>query len=151
MPIPQKNCSLKSCRRHTAGTSCKPFSRRGAGLTTGDRDIIYTLAWIGLRRELQEADITQENVISFPISLINNLLGDLYHCDAITLDSTNFGLPCARERQYIRLRHKHKILSELSPINMFAKRFFRAVKFHWSEPLVQRMLMASSDGLGMGH
>lgn len=145
----KKTCSLKSRRRHTAGTSCKPFSRRGAGLNTGDRDTIYTLAWIGLRRELQEPDVTQENVVSFPVSMINNLLGDLYHVDTVTLDSTNFGLPCARERQYIRLRHKHKILAELSPVTTFAKRFFRAVKFHWSEPLVQRMLIHDVDGFGL--
>ena len=128
-----KKCAMKTCNRHVAGTSCRPFSRRGAGLSTSDGDMIYTLAWAGLRRVLQEPDLTQENVEGCPVELIDGLLGDLYFIDKVVIDSSSTGTPAARRRQFLRLRHKVRILSETSPISTFAKRFFRAVSFHWSE------------------
>ena len=135
--VHDRMCSLKSCNRHIAGTSCKPFSRRGAGLGTADSDIVYTLAWVGLRRVLQESDITQENVVGFPMTLFSDLLGDLYHLDSCTLQAACFGSPCSRNRQFVRLRHKIKVLAEISPISNFALRFHRVANFHWSQPLVR--------------
>ena len=133
--VHSKTCCLKSCKRHIAGTSCRPFSRRGAQLGVFDKDFLYTLSWVSLRRVLQEADVTMENVPSFPVKIIQNLLGDMYHLESVNLCSTSFGVPAARPRQFIRLRHKVKILEELSPISRFAQRFYRAVKFHWEECL----------------
>ena len=131
-----KTCALKSCKRHTAGTSCRPFSARGCGLQTADIDMLYTLSWVALRRTLQESDVTQENVVRFPLTLLTQLLGDLYHIDSVVLDSACFGAPTARERQFVRLRHKQKIISETSPASRFALRFLRAVNYHWSEHFV---------------
>ena len=131
-----KTCALKSCKRHTAGTSCRPFSARGCGLQTTDIDMLYTLAWVALRRTLQEPDVTQENVLRFPLTLLAELLSDLYHIDSVVLDAATFGAPTARERQFVRLRHKQKILSETSPASRFALRFLRAVNYHWSEHFV---------------
>ena len=128
-----KSCALKTCRRHIAGTSCKPFSRRGAGLGVCDGDILYTLSWVALRRLLQESDVTQENVRSFPVKVIADLLSDLYHVDSCVMEAIDFGSPCARARQFIRLRHKVKILSETTPLSRFAQRFHRMVNFHWSQ------------------
>ena len=90
----QKTCSLKTCHRHAAGTSCKPFSRRGTQLGTADRDIIYTLTWVSLRRTLQKADVTQENVKGFPVKVIADLLQDLYWVDSVVLDAAMYGTPC---------------------------------------------------------
>ena len=129
----QKYCSLKTNKRHTAGTSCRGYSRRGAQLGNTDTDVIYSLCWCALRRTLQESDITQENVESFPIRFIADLLEDMYHLTAITLDASNFGTPCNRRRQFIRLRHRSKILAEISPLADFCKRFFRMAAFHWKE------------------
>ena len=53
-------CSLKTARRHTSGTSCTPFSKRGVGLGHKDEATLYALAFIGLRLLLQEPDITLE-------------------------------------------------------------------------------------------
>ena len=133
--VHNKHCCLKSCKRHMAGTSCKPFSRRGVQLGTSDGDMIYTLCWFGLRRVLQESDITQENVLDFPLSLARELLDDLYIIEPVRIDPTMLGAPTARPRQFLRMRHKVKILAEISPIAEFSKRFYRAVSFHWREQL----------------
>lgn len=39
----------------------------------------------------------------------------------------------ARERQFISLKHRVKILSEVSPLSSFCKRFYRACAFTWKE------------------
>ena len=56
----QKQCCIKTAVRHTAGTSCVPFSRRGVNLGLKDVATLYSLAWIDLRLLLQEPDVTQE-------------------------------------------------------------------------------------------
>ena len=56
----QKECILQCAKRHTAGTSCVPYSRRGLGLGLKDVATLYSLAWIGLRLLIQEPDVTQE-------------------------------------------------------------------------------------------
>jgi hypothetical protein len=48
-----KQCKLRPSKRHIAGTSCTPFSSRGAKLGLSDPAILYTLAWIGLMLELE--------------------------------------------------------------------------------------------------
>ncbi|OLP73512.1 hypothetical protein AK812_SmicGene47227, partial [Symbiodinium microadriaticum] len=130
-----RTCCLKTCNRHIAGTSCRPFSKRGAGLGCHDHEIIYFMAWLGLRLVLQEADVTQENVVGFPVDIIEQAVSSIYHIEVCELDAVQFGCACARRRQFIRLRHKHKVLEVISPLSRFATRFFRAVKFHWSEQL----------------
>ncbi|CAK9108164.1 unnamed protein product, partial [Durusdinium trenchii] len=52
----QKQCCIKTAVRHTAGTSCVPFSRRGVNLGLKDVATLYSLAWIDLRLLLQEPD-----------------------------------------------------------------------------------------------
>lgn len=131
----QRKCPLRTCTRHVAGTSCKPFSKRGTQLGTNDSDMIPTLAWFALRRSLQEPDICQENVPDFPVGLAQSLLGDLYWIDVIKLNPGVYGTPTARPRQFIRMRHRVKILSEMSPVSRFALRFQRITNFHWSECL----------------
>ena len=133
--VHNKYCCLKSCKRHMAGTSCKPFSRRGVQLGTNDGDMIYTLCWFAHRRILQEGDVTQENVLDFPLSLARELLEDLYIIEAVRIEPTMLGAPTARPRQFLRMRHRVKVLAEISPIAEFSKRFFRAVSFHWREQL----------------
>ena len=56
----QKQCCIKTAVRHTAGTSCVPFSRRGVNLGLKDVATLYSLAWIDLRLLLQEPDVTQD-------------------------------------------------------------------------------------------
>eukprot|EP00438_Fugacium_kawagutii_P029202 Skav229537 [mRNA] locus=scaffold568:49055:58809:- [translate_table: standard] len=129
-------CHLKTARRHQAGTSCRPFSRRGTKLGLLDTETINLLAWVGLRICLQEPDITQENVESHASKdVIARFLGPMYWIDQYIGDPTHFGWPVARSRQFLRLRHRVKVLEQLSPLTNFAKRFWRAVDFQWTEML----------------
>ena len=100
-----------------------------------DQDAVHFLAWVALRRTLQESDVTQENVESFPVSILQDLLGDLYHLEPIVLEASWFGSSAGGRRQFVRMRHRVKVLSELSPISRFSKRFYRMTTFHWSEYL----------------
>lgn len=130
-----RTCHLKTARRHMAGTSCRPFSKKGTRLGLMDTETINLLAWVGLRITLQEADVTQENVEGCATDIFSRFLGPMYWIDVYVADPTHFGWPVARNRQYLRMRHKTKILSEISPISNFAKRFWRAVEFSWSDML----------------
>ncbi|CAE7569950.1 unnamed protein product [Symbiodinium sp. CCMP2592] len=136
-----RTCCLKTCNRHIAGTSCRPFSKRGSGLGCNDQEIVYFMAWLGLRMLLQEPDVTQENVVGFPPDVIEQAVSSIYYMEVCELDAVQFGCACARRRQFIRLRHKEKVLGEISPLARFSTRFFRAVKYHWSEQLVRAALL----------
>lgn len=59
-----RECSIVPCRRHIAGASCKPWSRKGSGLGAEDPEILFTLAWLGLQVALQNTEILSENVLS---------------------------------------------------------------------------------------
>ena len=105
------------------------------------------MAWLGLRMLLQEPDVTQENVVGFPPDVIDQAVSSLYYMEVCELDAVQFGCACARRRQFIRLRHKEKILAEISPLSRFSARFFRAVTYHWSEQLVSRRTRHSLTAL----
>lgn len=53
-------CTVKTAKRHIAGTSCRPFSKKGMRLGLLDCEVVFLLSWIAMRVELQEADILQE-------------------------------------------------------------------------------------------
>lgn len=93
-----------------------------------DPSIIHTLCWVALRLLLAEPDVTQENVTRCPVDLFARFMQKDYYIDVTKMDSVQFGIAAARERQFIRFRHRAKIQSELSPLSMFMKRFFRAVE-----------------------
>jgi hypothetical protein len=129
----KRRCTLKAASRHVAGTSCVPFSKQGSQLGQHDENIIYTLAWLGLRNELQEGDVTQENVDGFPIELFSRFMSFFYYLEPLVLDSTQFGSSGARKRLWIRARHKVKVMSEVSPLSRFSKRFHRACAMAWRD------------------
>jgi hypothetical protein len=70
---------------------------------------------------------------SLLISLFERFLKHEWFIDKYELDPPMVGYPYARMRSFIRARHKAKVIAELSPLNTFAKRFFRAVKFEWQQ------------------
>ena len=86
-----------------------------------------------MRVELQESDVLQENVTGSDISLLKRFLSHLYFIDVWVGDPIFFGWPFARERQFVRLRHRTKVLAELSPMSRFVKRFWRAISFEWEQ------------------
>ena len=126
---------MKTARRHLAGTSCRPFSRKGTRLGLLDVETLNLLAWVGLRIELQEADVTQENVEGCATDVFSRFLGPLYWIDKVLCDPTSYGWPVARSRQFLRMRHRVKVLAEISPVATFSKRFWRAIEFAWTDML----------------
>lgn len=129
----QRICSVKTAKRHVAGTSCRPFSKKGTRLGLMDCETVYLLAWIGMRLECQEGDILQENVPNSDCSLFKRFLFHLYFMDVWVGDPTTFGWPFARSRQFIRFRHRSKCLAEISPVSNFMKMFWRAASFEWEQ------------------
>ena len=166
-------CRLTAARRHVAGTSCKPFSKKGAGMSVGDPEIIFTLAWIGLRLELQEPEIISENVRSagaasltsfaadcdsadasvVPDSGLGHLLirflGDLYWLERTVLDPCMLGFPFSREREFIKGYHKVKCLPHISPLSRFQKRFYRACAWSWNEVFYMTKASVGSASAGV--
>ena len=117
------------------------------------------MAWIGLRLMLEESEVLSENVRSagglgmtaFAGSsassstsleqpgvndaglgnLLLRFLAPIYHMDTTILDPTMLGDPFSREREFVKMRHRVKVLSQLSPITRFQKRFYRACCWSW--------------------
>ena len=44
-----------------------------------------------LRREVEEEEITLENVFDFPISILHEVLGDLYVIEGVDMDPRAYG------------------------------------------------------------
>lgn len=148
-----KECTLCPTRRHIAGTSCRPWSRKGAGLGAADPEIIFTLAWLGLRIALGDCEILSENVKSQgsgsgPTSAISNdqpravndcglgslllrFLGPFYYMETIMLSPLMLGDPFNREREFVKMIHKEKATEVVSPLSRFCKRFFRICQWSW--------------------
>lgn len=129
----RKTCCLKVAKRHKAGTSCRPYSRKGLGMRNADVESLYLMSWVGLRLALQEACIVQENVQDFDVRLLSRFLSHLYHISCLLADPTEYGWPVGRTRQFVMMHHKTKILAELSPVTEWSKRFYRACKVTWKE------------------
>lgn len=81
---------------------------------------------------LQEPEVIQENVEGCSLDVFARFL-PLYHIDRHVDEPCNYGWPVARPRQYLKMRHKVKILDQISPVSTFCKRFWRAVSFSWHE------------------
>ena len=87
----QRYCFLQAAKSHTAGSSCTAYSKQGKQEGLTDPTVIHLLAWIALRREVQEMEITLENVQDFPTELLHETLGDLYHIEHVLMDPTAYG------------------------------------------------------------
>ena len=57
-----------------------------------------------MRQDLQEAEVVQENVDSFPVGeMLGRFLGSAYFIDVEILDPLFYGLPVSRRRLYVKL------------------------------------------------
>ena len=86
-------CTLRPACRHTAGTPCTNFSRMGLQEGSDGITFVHILAWLGLRLQLQEAEIAQENVPDFPKSILQECLGHLYSMDSMQICPSQLGWP----------------------------------------------------------
>ena len=128
-----RRCQHPAAKIHVAGTTCTAFSPRGLQRGKDDPTIVHFLAWVGLRLKILEPIIIQENVKAFSEELIAMFLGHAYFMDVIVIDALDVGWPSKRERKWIVLRHKQKIISETSPLSSFVRRFWRACQTTWRE------------------
>lgn len=87
----QKNCYLSCARTHTAGSSCTAHSAQGLRMGLSDPNVLHFLAWVALRLEVLEGDITLENVPGFPTDVLHELMGEHYFIECITLDPRMLG------------------------------------------------------------
>ena len=85
---PPAQCSML-CLPHrlprpgsTFGTPCTDWSLRGDGEGMNGRTRRPFKAWCGMRCDLQEECIAQENVTQFEVHELQKLLGHLYHIDS---------------------------------------------------------------------
>ena len=126
-----RRCKLLPAHVHVAGTCCQDHSDFGNKAALSGKSTPALLAWISLRLLLQETQIIQENVKSFPPSILFEFLGHLYHIEIVTLDSLMFAIPQHRERQYVMMRHKLKSLWQRSPLSWFVARLHREAVTSW--------------------
>ena len=169
-----KRCKLTCARRHVAGTSCRPFSKKGSGLLNADPEILFTLACIGLRLELQEPEILSENVRSIGASTLSSyadsnedtwkpelavvpdaglghllvrFLGSKYFIERTVLDPCLLGYPVGREREFLKLIHRVKCQPSISPVSRFQRRFYRACAWSWKETFFMHKPDMSNKGV----
>lgn len=69
----------------------------------------------------------------FNVNVLSEYLGHLYHIDVAVDDCFNLGWASTRVRQWVVMRHKVKVLSCISPLSQFLKRFHRVCDFTWRE------------------
>ena len=67
----------------------------------------------------------QENVPQFDPSILDGVLGHIYHHESSVLDPFDYGWPVARRRRYSVLRHRCKTGAAASPLNEMSRLFLR--------------------------
>lgn len=142
-----KKCKICTTNIHLAGTSCHPYAKRGAHQGLADPEIVYTIAWVLLvPLKLEVDDITSENVEDeILLTMLSRFCKHLYWIDLETLDPVLYGYPFARRRSMIRLRHRVKLLPQISPVSNFNKLFHRACDFEWKAAWF--MMMENNQGI----
>lgn len=97
-----KLCFIGTARMHTAGSSCTAHSKQGKQLGLADPNVLHLLAWIGLRLEVQEYEISLENVESFPSHILERLLGKYYVIESQVMDPRMFGNLGSTAEQFLQ-------------------------------------------------
>ena len=143
----KKVCKLKTARRHFAGSICKAYSRRGTGQRQAHPTVIPLIAWLGLRRLVQEADVTHEIVNDGTLGILKTFLGDMYFFDMGDIDSVSCGIRAGHLQSFVKMRHKCKVLECTSPLNDFAKRFVRACSYDLMSHFFMTGTHACKDGV----
>ena len=85
---------------HIAGPPCIDYSSMGRQRRENGPTAIVFLLWTRAVRDQHPLVVVFENVVRFPITMLQLLLGDLYHIDHVVLDAIMTGGPCRRRRLY---------------------------------------------------
>ena len=102
------------------GSPCQDYSPAGLRQgSTGPRFPIF-YAWIQSVRHLQPRVLVHENVLQFPVSLLSELLSDLYVIEVLHVECGHTGmLALSRERQYSILYHRNKVRIIARPAEIY--------------------------------
>ena len=92
-------CQMTSATFHVAGTPCVDYSNMGARRKANGPTNLAFLVWAGLRRLLRETFIIHENVPQFPVSILEQMLGDLYIWHTAITTPAMHGWPVERRRR----------------------------------------------------
>ena len=92
-------CQMTSATFHVAGTPCVDYSNMGARRKANGPTNLAFLVWAGLRRLLRETFIIHENVPQFPVSILEQALGDLYIWHTAITTPVMHGWPVERRRR----------------------------------------------------
>lgn len=118
---------------HLAGTPCTDFSKMGALAGVDGPTLCATMCWVGMRRLLQEPVVVHENVASFPISFLLELLGDIYIIQSVIVCPSHLGWCIVRERRITVLLHKHRVTAILLDWSLAVPLFHRVCMWSWRE------------------
>ena len=118
-------CYTPEADVHVAGSPCTDFSIRGGRAELQGATTWGLMSFISMRRQIQEAYWIQENVQEFPVSLLSELLSDLYEIQSCIVDAGAIGWPITRKRQYVVGRHLHKTCSFHMQLVDFVAKFTR--------------------------
>ena len=70
---------------------------------------------MALRLEMEEAEVVQENVESFPVAeLIGRFMSPKYFIDLEVLDPLFYGMPVSRRRLYVKMLLDRMTVNQLS-------------------------------------
>ena len=81
------------------------------------------LCWVSCRRTHQEKVVIQENVRSFPVAILTDLLSDIYEIQHVIINPADHGFPSERPRQWIVMRHRTKTSSWGCPLTAWVQMF----------------------------
>jgi len=92
-------CKVERADIDISGSSCRPWSKARA-IRNGERrshtDVILLLAWCRVIREDKPMIVIHENVRGFDVSLLVELLGDLYEIETLAVAPNDVGFSFLR-------------------------------------------------------
>ena len=97
------DCRIQGATMEVSGSSCRPWSRMNRGQARGVAHPDYQAfkAWVQLMRHDSPPIIIHENVVGFPLKIMEEELGDLFEVTrlSVTPDDVGFGF-MSRQRVY---------------------------------------------------
>jgi len=126
-----KKCTAQRAKLHVAGTICIDFSKFGTRKKLTGKSLGPFMAWIAMRRLLQEDTIWHENVPDFDPEILEELLGDIYRVESTIQNSVDYGWPAQRERRWTFLSHRGCVGNPAMPVIAWGPLFHRHVTATW--------------------
>ena len=94
-------CKWPRATLHVAGTPCVDWSRMPGAKKMGlqGKAQVPFIVWVVLRKICREPIICHENVESFDVGCLIDMLGDLYNIESVVMEFSELGYPIRRCRR----------------------------------------------------